>query len=288
MAVGDPLVRHGEADLGDVRIHYAEAGKGPLVILLHGFPDFWYTWRHQIPALVAAGFRVVAPDMRGYNRSSKPPGIASYHPELPTRDVARLMDHLGEERAAVAGHDWGGGVAWMFAMGYPERVSRLAILNCPHPERMLAGLRMPRQLVRSWYMFFFQLPWLPEALLRAGNYSALRMVFRNDPARPFPEQDIDRHVAALAQPGALTAAINYYRALFRVPPAEQRRRLRRIEQPVLVIWGERDRYLLRELAVPSPEWVPNCRVEYLPGATHWVQHDEPERVNRLLVGFLQS
>jgi pimeloyl-ACP methyl ester carboxylesterase len=284
----DALVAHGEATLGDVRIHYVEAGQGPLVILLHGFPDFWYTWRNQIPALAAAGFRVVAPDMRGYNQSSKPRGVVAYDGALLARDIAGLISHLGEERATVVGHDWGGGVAWLFAMLHPDRLNRLAILNCPHPERMLEGLRTPRQLLRSWYMFFFQIPWLPEALIRMGGYAALRSVFRRDPRRPFAEADIARHVAAMAEPGALTAAINYYRALFQRTPRHQRKLFRPIEQPVLVIWGERDRYLRKALAEPKAAWVPRCRTVYLPDATHWVQHDEPEAVNRLLIEHLMN
>lgn len=281
-------VTHHEADLGDVKLHFAEAGQGPLVVLLHGFPDFWYTWRHQIPALAGAGFRVVALDMRGYNRSSKPASIASYHQDLLAGDVARLIAHLGEDRAAVVGHDWGGSVAWHAGMLHPERVSRLVILNLPHPDRMMEGLKRFRQLLRSWYIFFFQIPWLPEALIRARNYALLRELFRRDPVRPFSEAEIDLHVEAMAQPGALTAAINYYRAVFRRSPAEQRARFRPIEQPVQVIWGERDRYLLKEWAAPSPEWVPNARVAYLPNATHWVQHDEPERVNQLMIAHLKQ
>lgn len=284
------LITHRYADLDGLRLHYVEAGQGPLVILLHGFPDFWYTWRHQIPALAAAGCRVVAPDMRGYNLSDKPEGIASYQIEQLCADVARLIRHLGEERAAVVGHDWGGGVAWMFAMRHPEMLSRLAILNLPHPARMLDGMKTLRQLCRSWYMFFFQLPWLPEASIRASNYRALREVLTRDPARPgaFTPADIDQYVEAMSRPGALTAAINYYRAMLRRSPAEMRAMFRRIEAPVLVIWGEQDRYLRPELAEPDMEWVPDQRVVRLPQASHWVQHDEPERVNQLLVGFLAA
>lgn len=284
----DRMVTHRYADLDRVRLHYVEAGEGPLVVLLHGFPDFWYTWRHQIPALAAAGYRVVAPDMRGYNLSDKPRGIAPYQIEHLCGDVAGLIRHLGEERAAVVGHDWGGGVAWLFAMRYPEMLNRLAILNLPHPVRMLEGLKTLRQLLRSWYMFFFQLPWLPEAGMRAGNYRALREVLRHDPARPgaFTPADIDRYVEAMSRPGALTASINYYRALRRRSPAEMRAMLRPVEAPVLIIWGEQDRYLRAELAEPGREWAPDQRVVRLPTASHWVQHDEPERVNELLVAFL--
>ena len=286
----ESLVTHGTADLGDVRLHYVEAGVGPLVLLLHGFPEFWYGWRNQIPALVAAGYRVVAPDLRGYNVSDKPPGVDSYRSDLLVRDVARLIHVRGEERATIVGHDWGGIVAWFFAMSHPQMVGRLAILNAPHPDSMARALLSPLQWLRSAYVLFFQLPWLPEAALRAGNGAALRWLFRTDPLRPgaFTEEDIDRYVAAFAQPGTLTAALNYYRAAVQRNWLDARQELRRIERPVLVIWGLQDRALGPELAEPDRRWVPDARVEYLPDASHWVQHDRPDRVNALLLDFLRS
>ncbi|MCA1716042.1 MAG: alpha/beta hydrolase [Actinobacteria bacterium] len=282
------LVEHRYADLGDVRLHYVEAGEGPLVVLLHGFPQFWYMWRFQIPALAEAGFRVVAPDMRGYNLSEKPRGVSNYRVELLARDVERLILACGEESAAVVGHDWGAAVAWVTAMMHPGRVKRLGILNVPHPERFARGLLRPAQLLRSSYMFFFQVPRLPEKVLAAGNFAFLRYTLRNEPIRPgvFIDEDIERYVEALARPGALTAALNYYRALFRRNPFKVRTLLRRIEAPVMVIWGERDRYLGKELAGPDPSWVPNLRVERLPDASHFVAEDRPDEVNALLLEFL--
>jgi pimeloyl-ACP methyl ester carboxylesterase len=290
MADATPGLAHHYADLGDVRLHYVEIGSGPLVVLLHGFPEFYYSWRWTWPALAAAGLRVVAPDLRGYNLSSKPRGVRRYRMAYLTRDVARLIRACGAERAAVVGHDWGGGVAWAFAMRYPALLTRLAILNAPHPVRFLRALRTPRQLRKSWYMFFFQLPWLPEASFRAQNYKLLRETLRDDPVRPdaFDAADVARYVEAIARPGALTAGINYYRALFRQAPGAVQRQLRPIEAPTLVIWGERDRNLGRELAAPDPAWVPNARVERLPAASHWVQADAPDAVNRLLVEFLTA
>ncbi len=281
---------HRYADLAGVRLHYVEAGEGPLVVLLHGFPEFWFSWRFQIPALAAAGFRVVAPDMRGYNLSDKPKGVEGYDLERLARDVERLIGALGEEHAVVVGHDWGGIVAWAVAMLHPERVGRLVILNVPHPERFSRGLRTPRQLLKSSYAFFFQIPWLPERVLRARDFAVVRSVFRNDPVRPgtFGEDDIDRYVEALSRPGALTAPINYYRALARRAPALARKLRRRIEAPVLVIWGQRDLFLVPELARPDPALVPDVRVERLPDASHWVQQDRPERVNALLLEFLEG
>jgi len=283
-------VTHRYAELGDVRLHYVEAGEGPLVVLLHGFPQFWYMWRFQIPALVEAGFRVIAPDMRGYNLSDKPPNVSDYRVELLARDVERLIRACGEETATVVGHDWGAMAGWIAAMLHPERVGRLGILNLPHPHRFAHGLLRPTQLLRSSYMFFFQVPRLPEEALSASNFASLRYALRNEPARPgmFSPEDIERYVEALASPGALTAALNYYRALFRRNPFESRRLLRRIEAPVLVIWGEKDPFLSPELAEPDRYWVPNLRIERLPDAGHFVAEDRPEKVNALLLDFLRA
>jgi pimeloyl-ACP methyl ester carboxylesterase len=283
-------LRHRYADLGDVRLHLVESGPadGRVIVLLHGFPEFWYSWRYQLPVLARAGLRVIVPDMRGYNRSDKPHGLRAYAIERLARDVARLIQASGSAHAAVVGHDWGGIVAWAFAMRYPELLDRLVVLNAPHPVRLLHALRTPRQLARSWYVFWFQLPWLPEAGIRALHFAALRRVLHTQPSRKeaFTDADIERYVAAMAQPGALTAAINYYRAALRRSPSRTLRLLRPVQAPVLIIWGERDRYLGRELAEPDPRWVPHVRVERLPHASHWVQLDEPERVNALLSAFL--
>jgi epoxide hydrolase 4 len=281
---------HRYADLGDVRLHYVEAGEGPLVLLLHGFPQFWYQWRHQVPVLVKAGFRVVAPDMRGYNLSDKPPGVQAYHVGLLARDVERLILACGERTASLVGHDWGAIAAWIAAMRYPRRVGRLAILNVPHPVRFLDGLLSPVQLLRSSYAFFFQIPRLPERVIRAGDFALLRSALGTDPVRPgaFSEEDIERYVEAISRPGALTSTINYYRALLRYP-RETRALLQKVEAPVLVIWGERDRFLSRRLAEPPHLWVPNLvRVKRLPDASHWVAEDRPLEVNALLLDFLRS
>jgi pimeloyl-ACP methyl ester carboxylesterase len=289
-AVDTDQLREGYADLSEVRLHYVEAGEGPLVVLLHGFPEFWYGWRFQIPALAAAGFRVVAPDMRGYNTSSKPPGVAAYDVDRLAVDLRDLIQERGAQAASVAGHDWGAAVAWITAMNHPEVVERLAILNVPHPRRFLRGLRRPRQLARSWYMFFFQLPWLPERAARAGRWRLFRAWTLGTAARPgaFSARDIDRYVEAWSQPGAATSTINYYRAIFRQSPRRAVARIRVVQAPTLVIWGERDRYLRKELANPDLADVPKLeRVVRLPDASHWVQHDEPERVNQLLTEFFR-
>ncbi|HEX2095298.1 MAG TPA: alpha/beta hydrolase [Longimicrobiaceae bacterium] len=283
---GTPVWAHHEATVGGVRLHYVEAGTGPLVVLLHGFPEFWYEWRHQIPALAAAGFRVIAPDLRGYNTSDKPRGVGSYRVEALVEDVAGLVRHAGEERAHVAGHDWGGVVAWYLAMLRPGTLDRLVIVNAPHPARFGRELRMPDQMLRSAYAGFFQLPWLPEAVIRARDFALLERAFRNDPARPgaFTDEDIRRYKEALAHPGALTATLNYYRAAARHRPP----RARRITAPTLLVWGEKDPHLVVRLAEGVEEWVPGIRVERLPGVGHWVPAEVPERLNRLMIDFLRG
>jgi epoxide hydrolase 4 len=273
-----------------VKLHWVEAGAGPLVVLLHGFPEHWYAWRRQIPALAAAGFRVLAPDLRGYNLSDKPRGVRQYRLEALARDVAELVRRAGEDRAHVVGHDWGGVVAWWLAMHHPRAVERLVILNAPHPAAYFRELRRPAQMLRSWYALFFQLPWLPELAIRFDDFAALRRLFRTDPARPgaFTAADVRRYVEAFSDRRALTAALNYYRAAFRQGWALFARRFPRIVATTLVIWGEHDHYLVPELASGLEHWVPGLRVERLRGASHWVQHDEPGRVNELLVEFLRA
>jgi pimeloyl-ACP methyl ester carboxylesterase len=288
VSVSDKL-RDGYADLGEVRLHYVEAGEGPLVVLLHGFPEFWFSWRFQIPALAAAGLRVVAPDLRGYNLSSKPAGVAAYDTDRLAADVRDLIVERGAESARLAGHDWGAGVAWATAMNHPEIVERLAILNLPHPRQLLHGLQRPRQLLMSWYMFFFQLPWLPERVARARRWAYFRAGWLGTAARAdaFTATDIERYIEAWSRPGAATATINYYRALIRQWPRRAEARIGPVSAPTLVIFGERDRYLSKELAEPDRADVPNLeRVMMLPEASHWVHHDEPERVNELLIEFL--
>jgi pimeloyl-ACP methyl ester carboxylesterase len=279
---------HREALVNGIRLHYVEGGQGPLIVLLHGFPEFWYCWRRQLPALAAAGFRVVAPDLRGYNLSDKPAGVASYRLDLLCQDVVGLIRHIGAARAVVVGHDWGGGIAWETALRHPALVEKLVILNAPHPEAFFRELKTFEQLRRSWYMFLFQLPWLPEWKISRRNFAAFDQLFRADPVRPdaYTDMDIQLTKEAFAQPGALTAAINYYRAAFRSRLRGRETRNPRTEIPTLLIWGERDRYLGIRLTEGLERWVPNLRIERLPDASHWVQNDAPERVNELLLEFL--
>jgi len=278
-----------------VALHCVTAGPedGDLVVLLHGFPEFWYSWKHQIPALVDAGYRVVAPDLRGYNRSAKPDGVAAYRMTELVADVVGLLDHYGDGQAHLAGHDWGGLLAWQVGIDHPEALDRLVVLNAPHPTKYDRHLRSsPTQLLKSWYVFYFQLPVLPEVGFRWNDYAVLESMFADtETPDAFTDEDIERYKSALATPGALTAAINYYRAL-------GRQRLRglvsgnsvpdqRVDVPTMLVWGERDFALDAELTEGLDEWVPDCRVEQIPDASHWVQFDAPERVNELLVDFLE-
>ncbi|HET7017670.1 MAG TPA: alpha/beta hydrolase [Streptosporangiaceae bacterium] len=279
-------LREGYADVGDQRLHYVEAGDGPLIVLLHGFPEFWYGWRHQIRPLAEAGFRVVAPDMRGYNLSSKPKGAASYDAGLLADDIRGFIRERGAETALLVGHDWGGSVAWMTAMHHPEVVSRLAILNAAHPRKLSQGLHHPGQLKKSWYFFFFDLPELPESVVRVDDWRFFRHFLRDVRPEAFTPQDYERYVEAWSQPDAATAMINYYRSSVRQPPKRAEAQIRTVQAPTLVIWGEGDRYLGPELAEPNHDDVPNLdHVERLPDASHWVHHDEPERVTQLLADF---
>jgi len=280
---------HHDAVLNGVRLHYVEAGSGPLVVLLHGFPEFWYTWRRQIPVLAAAGYRVIAPDMRGYNASEKPRGVGSYRVDVLARDVAALIRHAGVASALVVGHDWGASVAWQVAMQYPALVERLVALAAPHPIAFRRALTDASQLRRSWYVFFFQLPWLPEAVFRRANFASLVHTLRNDPVHPgaFTDDDIARYRRALAQPGAVTAAINYYRAALRYGLREEAA-ARPVDPPTLVIWADRDRYLGPRLAEGYERWGQSVRLVHVPDASHWLQNDVPGRVNELLMEFLRE
>lgn len=323
-AVPEPLITSGHFanTAPGVQIHYAECQPPSGVeergtcMMLHGFPDFHGSWRAQMPALAAAGYRVVAPDLRGYGRSSKPSSVEDYGESAVVADIAALSKHIspGRPLAMIAGHDWGAFVAWRSVAAHPAIADRLAILNVPHPARFAEGLTTWKQLQKSWYIFAFQVPWLPEALFELADFALLRRVLETDPDACLPREVINAHVAAFASnPGAMSAAVNYYRAAGRAlwesltlegivgflqqalraasgSPAPKECSVDDgvIQIPVQVIWGERDRYLGLELAEP-PDWlVPNRRPTRFIDATHWVHWDCPEDVNEELLKFLQS
>ena len=280
--------RHRTIVTNGLRLHAVEAGpeSGPLLLLLHGFPEFWYGWRHQIAPLAAAGFRVLAPDQRGYNLSDKPKGVPSYSLDLLARDVVGLIDAAGYDKAYVAGHDWGGAVGWWLGVHHPERIEKLALLNIPHPYVMLRTVKKnPEQRKKSTYIAFFQLPWLPERTLRAKDWAATVKSLRKT-SRPgtFSDADLVLYREAWSQPGAITAMLNWYRAALRkgVPRLTPSSR---VTVPTFLIWGARDRALLREMAQPSIDLCDDGRLVFLEEATHWAQHEEADAVNAMLADF---
>lgn len=281
---------HHEQVRGDgVDLHVARAGEGPPVVLLHGFAEDWRSWRHQIPALAAAGFSVWAPDLRGYHLSEKPRGREAYHLRHLAEDVAALVRATGQRHAHIVGHDWGGIVAWTFVGIHPELTRRLVILNAPHLRIYLRRARRPPQLFQSWYVLFFQLPWLAERALSAGNFRAVRAMFRHAPARPgaFSEEDIDGYIAALSKPGALTAALNYYRANFR-GDGFRLASSSKVTAGTLVIWGEKDPALSIGVLEGLDEVASQLRIQRIADAGHWVQNEAPEEVNEALIDFLTT
>lgn len=258
---------------------------GPLMILLHGFPEYAYGWRHQIPALATAGYCVWAPDQRGYNLSDKPRGMAAYAVDNLARDVVGLIAAAGRQHAIVVGHDWGAAVAWWMAARYARHVRSLIVLNVPHGQVMAAHLRHnARQVMRSWYMFFFQIPWLPERLLRLGNWAlGVSALQKTSAPGTFTSEDLAHYKQAWSQPGAITAMLNWYRAAFQI--ASGSASIERIRVPTLLLWGEKDRFLGREMAKPSIERCDVGQLVMYEDASHWLHHEIPEEVNGAIVDF---
>ncbi len=259
-----------------VSLHTVQAGPedGPLVVLLHGFPECWYGWHRQLGPLAKAGYRVVIPDQRGYNLSDKPTGVGSYHIRELAADIAGLVDTLGYDQAAVAGHDWGAAVAWWLALEYPERLSKLCIVNVPHPTVFERTLRSSwSQRKNSWYIAWFQLPVLPELTASAGNYWLLATSLDSS-SRPdaFTKTDMDRYRLAWSQPGALEGMINWYRAIVRARPRPVRQQ---VETPTRILWGGRDEFLDLEMAHKSLEYCTDGELRVIDEATHWILHEEP-------------
>jgi pimeloyl-ACP methyl ester carboxylesterase len=284
-------IKHGFADVGDVRLHYAECGTGEdLVILLHGFPEFWYSWRHQLPVL-GRRYHVIAPDMRGYNLSDKPARVEDYRMELLVQDVFGLIRSFGKDKAAIVAHDWGAGVAWAVAQRHPELVSRLVTMQVPPPAAWRANFTL-RQMRHSWYMFFFQLPRLPEWWASANDFAKVGKMYKETSARSdaFTDEDIEVYKEALRQPGALTAGINYYRAnvfraLFR--SGAETPAVGRIRVPTLFIYGEQDHAVLPETVRDLGRFIDAPYSELrIPDSGHWVQNEAPAEVNEALLRFL--
>jgi pimeloyl-ACP methyl ester carboxylesterase len=272
-----------------VSLHVARAGPadGPLVILLHGFPDFWYGWRRQIGPLAAAGYCVLAPDQRGYHFSEKPRDVRAYALDELAGDVVALIEASGRTSAVLVGHDWGGVVAWHVATRHPDRVDRLAILNAPHPAVILRHLwTRPTQTLRSWYVFALQVPWLPELGLRGfGGRPLAELLRRTSRPGTFSDDDLAQYRRAWEQPGAMRAMVNWYRAGLRSPSGQPPRP--RVRAPVLILWGVKDPALSTDLARASLALCDQGRLEFYDDASHWLPHEEPERINRRLLAFFR-
>src|SRR5215207_5081050 len=271
-----------------IQLHTVMAGpqSGPPVVLLHGFPENWRCWIRQIPALAAAGCRVIIPDQRGYNLSDKPKGIKAYAVDTLVDDITGLIRALDYEKVNLVGHDWGAAVAWMLAIRHPGMLHRLGILNVPHPAVMKRFLQRDlEQMRRSLYALFFQLPWLPEFTLRIGNWSvAARGMRGSGKPNAFTEGDIEKYKEAWSQPGAMTAMLNWYRAAARYRPEITTDM--RVSVRTLILWGVNDVALSRRMARPSLDYCDDGHLIFLPDATHWVQHEEADDVNRHLLDFI--
>jgi pimeloyl-ACP methyl ester carboxylesterase len=281
---------HATIHTNGINLHVVQAGpeNGPLVILLHGFPEYWRGWAKQIGPLADAGLRVWVPDQRGYNLSDKPKGLSAYRIDTLAKDVLGLIEASGGEKACLAGHDWGAAVAWWTALRYPEKLRRLAILNVPHPAVMMRRLwANPAQLRKSWYIFFFQMPLLPEALIRRDNWAfAVRSLKGSSRRGTFNDEDIQLYRQAWGQKDAISSMLNWYRAVVQRPPKTPGGL--RIRVPTLMLWGVQDLFLGRELAQPSLDLCDEGKLVFFEQATHWVQHEEAKKVNDLLIEFFES
>ena len=289
MIISVPMeLEHSYISTNNVRLHVVQAGpkSGIPVLLLHGFPEFWYGWRKQIPALAAAGCRVIVPDQRGYNLSDKPRGISAYCVDTLVEDTAGLIKALDYEKVNLVGHDWGALVGWMLAIKHPETLHRLGIINVPHPSVMKRFLQRDfEQMRRSLYALFFQLPWLPEMIMRIGNWRAAALgMRRSGKPNAFTDEDIETYKEAWSQPGSITAMLNWYRAATRYFPKITNGM--QVNIPTLILWGVQDFALSRRMARPSLDYCADGNLIFFPEATHWVQHEEADVVNHYLIDFL--
>jgi len=269
-----------------------ETGEGDrLALCLHGFPESRFSWRAQMPVLADLGYRVWAPDLRGYGETEpKPQDVDSYRMERLLEDVAALIDAAGAREVMLVAHDWGAAVAWTFAARKVRPLSRLVIMNVPHPAVFAQVVRRsPKQMLRSWYMAFFQIPGLPERMLLANDARAIRRAFSGmaKDKRRFPDAVLDRYAADAQRPGAMTGMINWYRAAARHSDF-MRDPWAKIEIPTLVIWGEADAALGLETLEGTDAYVADLQIKRLPGVSHWVQQEAPEVVNSLLVDWLKA
>lgn len=279
--------KHIYISVKDVTLHGVTQGEGDLMLMLHGFPEFWYSWRHQISEF-SQDYKVVAVDLRGYNESDKPIERNAYRISILVEDIKGVIEALGYERCVLVGHDWGGAIAWALSYAYPELVERLIVMNLPHPAKLSQGFRTLPQLLRSWYIFFFQLPLLPEWILSQGHYTLLIAILTQTAIDPeaFPPEAIEAYRTAAARPGAITAMLNYYRNIWQSNFLGQSWDMLRI--PTLMIWGENDIALEKELTVGTQNYVRDLQIRYIPNCGHWVQQEQPLLVNQYMREWLSS
>lgn len=270
-----------------VKLHYVTQGNGALMLMLHGFPEFWYSWRHQISEF-ALDHQVVALDLRGYNDSDKPKEQSAYVMDEFIKDIEGVITGLGYDKCVLVGHDWGGAIAWHFAYSRPQMVEKLIVLNMPHPAKMAEGLRTPGQLLRSWYMFFFQLPEIPEALIQASDYQLIETAFTAELVNKnaVTKTDIEAYKNAVSKRGALTAMLNYYRNIPRQRMLSTDWSI--LEVPTLMIWGESDVALGKELTYNTQAYVRNLQIKYIANAGHLVQQEQPQLVNQYIREFVAT
>ena len=268
-----------------VTLHVMVGGapEDTLIVFLHGFPEYWVSFKSIGAQFAQSGYRVLLPDMRGYNLSDKPKQIAEYTSQKVAEDIVALIDHEKKEKAIVVGHDWGAQITWTLACNYSERIEKVAVLNVAHPVVFQKTLRSNfTQLRNSWYMFAFQIPWLAEMVFSAFNFSQFAKAIQNSLENESAKQDgpgSEHYVNAWNQKGAFTGMLSYYRAAVK---ARDYHFKSPIEVPVLIIWGDKDTVLLRQMAEESLSFCTNGRVEHIPEAGHFVQHDAPEKVLSLL------
>ncbi|WP_227939388.1 alpha/beta fold hydrolase [Alkalihalobacillus deserti] len=271
-----------------VTLHTAVIGSksGPLVILLHGFPEFWYGWRHQIDPLVKAGYRVVIPDQRGYNLSQKPSGIENYQLDLLRDDVIGLIKHFQREKAVLIGHDWGSLVSWHLASSQPQYVEKLIVMNSPHPAVMMKWINyLPLQWMKSLYLLFFQLPIIPERIFSANQFEWFKKVLQLTSNRgTFEKEELTNYKVAWSQPRALSSMLNWYRAMRKGSLHQVNNS--NISVPVLIIWGKRDFFLSIDLAKESSKMCRDIRLVMV-DASHWVHLEQPQIINLLISNYLQ-
>jgi pimeloyl-ACP methyl ester carboxylesterase len=289
--MSDALIRTAFVKANGLTFEVDQCGNGEkFALLLHGFPESKYSWRYQMPLLAELGYTVWAPNMRGYGKSSRPGAIADYHIDHLVADAAALIDAAGGRQTLLMAHDWGAIVAWMFAIRKARPLERLVVMNVPHPACIAREFRTWAQLRKSWYVFFFQIPWVPERLMRARGGDAIRRAFVDmaiDKAR-FPVAVTDEFRRNAMEPGALTAMINYYRAAMRAGSAAMNPQPGTVDTPTLMIWGEEDSALGKATTVGTDQYVSDLTLRYLPGVSHWVQQEAPEKVNAMIAAWLKG